>query len=52
MYNSPRAATIRAKTNGKLFTIDRITFNQIVKTSALKRRSNFQNILTKIDIFS
>jgi len=31
LYNAPRAATIKAKTTGKLFQLDRVTFNHIVK---------------------
>jgi cAMP-dependent protein kinase regulator len=38
MYNAPRAATITAKTPGKVFALDRLTFSQIVKQSAIKKR--------------
>lgn len=38
MYNAPRAATIIAKTSGKVFALDRITFSTIVKQSAIKKR--------------
>lgn len=34
LYNAPRAASIKAKTNGKLFQLDRMTFNHIVKEAA------------------
>jgi CRP-like cAMP-binding protein len=33
LYNAPRAATIRAKTESVLFALDRDTFNAIVKVS-------------------
>jgi hypothetical protein len=38
MYNAPRAATIKVKTAGKLYSLDRMTFGQIVKGSATKKR--------------
>jgi len=31
LYNCPRAATIKALTNATLYTLDRETFNAIVK---------------------
>ena len=34
LYNAPRAATIKSKTNSILFSLDRDTFNAIVKDSA------------------
>ena len=51
MYNAPRAATIKAKTEGKLFTLDRQTFSQVVKNSSSRRRALFQDILSKIELF-
>lgn len=40
MYNAPRAATIKAKTEAVLFVLDRLTFNNIVKEAAEKKRKN------------
>ncbi len=34
LYNAPRAATIKAKTDSKLWVLDRATFNHIVKDAA------------------
>jgi cAMP-dependent protein kinase regulator len=51
MYNAPRAATIRVKTEGKLFTLDRQTFSQVVKNASSRRRALFQQILSKIELF-
>lgn len=51
MYNAPRAATIRVKTEGKLFTLDRQTFSQVVKSASSRRRALFQDILSKIELF-
>ena len=38
LYNAPRAASITAKTAGKLFALDRNTFSAIMKESASKKR--------------
>lgn len=52
MYNAPRAASITAKTPSVLFSLDRDTFNHIVKTSAMKRRETYEEFLGKIDILA
>mgnify|MGYP000016392909 CR=1 FL=1 len=41
MYNAPRAASIKCKTQGKLFGLDRATFNHIVQESATKKRKYY-----------
>jgi cAMP-dependent protein kinase regulator len=38
LYNAPRAATITAKTECILWSLDRNTFNHIVKDAAAKKR--------------
>ncbi len=38
MYNAPRAATIKVKVPGSVYSLDRMTFSQIVKTAATKKR--------------
>jgi cAMP-dependent protein kinase regulator len=35
LYNAPRAASIKAKTDSVLFSLDRETFNNIVKEAAM-----------------
>ena len=38
LYNAPRAATIRAKTDSILWALDRECFNNIVKDAAIKKK--------------
>ena len=52
LYNAPRAATIRAKSDCVLWVLDRETFNNIVKDSAQKKREKYENFLKKVDILS
>lgn len=48
MYNAPRAATILAKGEGKVFALDRITFSQIVKQAAMKKRELYQSVISNV----
>lgn len=48
MYNAPRAASIKCKIPGKLFGLDRATFNHIVQESATKKRKYYSEILSKV----
>jgi cAMP-dependent protein kinase regulator len=50
LYNAPRAASIQATTDCVLFALDRATFNNIVKDSAIKRRERFEETLGKIEL--
>jgi len=52
LYNCPRAATIRAKTKSTLYSLDRDTFNLIVKESSQKRREKYEQILKKVSILN
>lgn len=52
MYNAPRAATIIAKEPSVLFSLDRDSFNHIVKTSTIKRREAHEAFIAKVDILS
>ena len=52
LYNVPRAASIKAKTECSLWSLDRDTFNNIVKESARLKREKYENFLKSVDIFS
>jgi cAMP-dependent protein kinase regulator len=45
LYNAPRAATITADTDALLWSLDRETFNHIVKDASRKRREKYENFL-------
>lgn len=50
LYNTPRAASIKAVDKSELFCLDRDTFNHIVKNSTIKKREKYDNFLKTIDI--
>jgi len=50
LYNAPRAATITAKTNSTLYSLDRETFNFIVKDSAVKKREKYEQSLKNVKV--
>ena len=52
LYNAPRAATIKAKTDCLLWALDRGTFNNIVKEAAVKKRERYENSLKNVHILS
>jgi cAMP-dependent protein kinase regulator len=52
LYNSPRAATVKAITDVITWCLDRETFNNIVKDAAQKKREKYENFLKKVDILS
>ena len=52
LYNAPRAATVKAKTECVLWAVDRETFNNIVKEAAQKKREQYENFLKSVDILS
>ena len=51
LYNAPRAASINADTECTLFALDRNTFNHIVKDSAQKKRTTYEEFLSTVPIF-
>ena len=52
LYNAPRAATIKAKTDCIVWKVDRDTFNNIVKDAAAKKREKFENFLASVKILN
>jgi len=52
LYNAPRAATVKAKTNVILWSLDRECFNIIVKESSMKKRESYEKFLKSVDILS
>ena len=50
LYNAPRAATIIADTDSVLWSLDRNTFNHIVKDAASKKRDKYESFLAKVDL--
>ena len=52
MHNAPRAATIKSEKESTLFSLDRDTFNHIIKSATIKRRETYEEFLRKVDILS
>ena len=50
LYNAPRAATIRAKTDAICWALDRECFNNIVKDAAIKKREKYEATLKKVEL--
>jgi cAMP-dependent protein kinase regulator len=51
LYNVPRAATITVKSDEcELFSLDRNTFNSIVKESIEKKRDKYDEFLERVEI--
>ena len=51
LYGAKRAASIICKEPGQLYSLDRQTFNTIVKDAASKRRTDLKGFLDKLDLF-
>ena len=52
MYNAPRAATVRAKTDCVLFAVDRITFKFILMDTTTKKRNLYDSFLKNVPILA
>lgn len=52
LYNAPRAATIKAKTEAVVYRLDRDTFNNIVKDAAARKREKYETFLSSVKILS
>lgn len=52
MYNAPRAATCRASSDCKLWSLDRVSFKVIVVAAAMLKRELYQGFLEKVPLLS
>ena len=52
LYNAPRAATIKAKSDSILWALDRQCFNNIVKDAAIKKREKYEATLKNVELLS
>eukprot|EP00746_Dinoflagellata_sp_MGD_P128893 gnl/MRDRNA2_/MRDRNA2_63180_c0_seq1.p1 gnl/MRDRNA2_/MRDRNA2_63180_c0~~gnl/MRDRNA2_/MRDRNA2_63180_c0_seq1.p1 ORF type:complete len:345 (-),score=87.64 gnl/MRDRNA2_/MRDRNA2_63180_c0_seq1:288-1322(-) len=50
LYNCPRAATIRTINDCVLWSIDRETFNHLVKDAAARKRDTYDGFLKSVDL--
>ncbi len=50
IYGTPRAATIKAKTQTKLWAIDRDTYRRILMGTIIKKRKLYDEFLKKVSI--
>jgi cAMP-dependent protein kinase regulator len=50
LYNAPRAASIIATEDCKMWSLDRYTFNHIVKDASMKRREMYEKFLKSVEI--
>lgn len=50
LYNVPRAATIKADGDALLWSLDRQTFNHIVKDAASKKREKYEKFLESVKL--
>lgn len=51
IYGQPRAATVIAKMDCKLWAIDRDTYRRILMGSTIKKRKLYEEFLSKVSIF-
>lgn len=52
LYNAPRAATIKAVETSVLFVLDRETFNYIVKDATMRKREEYEEFLSSVELLS
>jgi len=50
LYNAPRAATITADDECLLYSLDRRTFNHIVKDAAIRKREKYEVFLKSVSL--
>ncbi|GES99402.1 cAMP-dependent protein kinase type I regulatory subunit isoform X3 [Rhizophagus clarus] len=52
MYNTPRAATVRAKTNGTLWAVGRETFLRTITNCVYRKRKAYEEFLRSVSFLS
>ncbi len=52
LYNAPRAATIKTDSDCILYSLDRQTFNHIVKDASMKKRQKYEEFLGTVEVLS
>ncbi|OWY96809.1 Cyclic AMP-dependent protein kinase [Phytophthora megakarya] len=52
LYDSPRAATIRAKTPVECWSLDRVTFKRVLMATTMQQRALYLDFLGQVPIFS
>ncbi len=52
LYNSPRQATVRADTNGVLYSLDRETYKLIVAQSSSNRSAEVKKALSRVPLLA
>jgi cAMP-dependent protein kinase regulator len=52
LYNAPRAATVRATSETKLWAVDRMTFKYILMTSTIAKRQQYAGFIKNVMILS
>jgi len=50
IYGTPRAATVKAKTDVKLWALDRDTYRRILMGSTIRKRKMYDELLSKVKI--
>eukprot|EP00735_Rhodelphis_limneticus_P010418 TRINITY_DN3161_c0_g1::TRINITY_DN3161_c0_g1_i1::g.3601::m.3601 TRINITY_DN3161_c0_g1::TRINITY_DN3161_c0_g1_i1::g.3601 ORF type:complete len:419 (-),score=84.84,sp/P31319/KAPR_APLCA/40.71/3e-97,cNMP_binding/PF00027.24/3.5e-24,cNMP_binding/PF00027.24/2.9e-22,Dpy-30/PF05186.8/0.031,RIIa/PF02197.12/0.15 TRINITY_DN3161_c0_g1_i1:208-1395(-) len=50
MYNAPRAATVKAKSDCDLWAVDRVTFKLILMNTTMQKREKYESILSKVPL--
>lgn len=48
LYNMPRAATIKATSEGQLWALDRQTFRRILLKSAFRKRKMYEALINSV----
>lgn len=52
LYDSPRAATVRARTPIECWSLDRVTFKRVLMATTMQQRALYLDFLDQVPIFS